>query len=342
MRGVTREQKLALIVGFALLLLVGLLVSDHFSGASKAKIARVEPDSAQPVPPPLSLNIPAPGPAAETHVAASNRPASDDVLQLVLGPSTQTAPPPEVAPPGLTPLVPATNQMASAAGSTPSHDPSRQEASLIQDQIALHGGHLARGADGTWDIHLPGNTIRGVSTTPSAETPRASGALSPNSPDPLRDRRIETVKTHTVKSGETLYQIANRYYGNGNLWNQLAKFNQMDKAATIRVGATIRIPSKEALVGAPAGAAASSPPVRVIQPPQNTRPSPRLTEPERASKPRIELASYTVRRGDTLGGISQRTLGTAKRWQEIADLNKLDDEDAIVAGTVLKIPAKRS
>jgi hypothetical protein len=44
---------------------------------------------------------------------------------------------------------------------------------------------------------------------------------------------------------------------------------------------------------------------------------------------------------DTLGVISQRTLGTAKRWREIAELNKLDDEDLIPAGTVLKVPPMR-
>lgn len=341
MRGVTREQKLALIVGFALLLLVGLLISDHFSGASKAKIARVEPDSSQPVPPPLSLSIPAPGPAAETHVAAPGRSTSDDVLQLVVAPPTTTPPQPEPAPQGLAPLTPAPDRVASGAGSSPSPDPSRQDAGSLQDQITRSGGRLSRGPDGTWNIHLPGNTIHGVSSTPHAPATREATVVAPNSPDPLGDRKLDTVKTHTVRSGETLYQIANRYYGNGNLWNQLAKFNNTDKTGTIRVGATLRIPPKETLVGNAAAAASSNPPVRTIPPPQ-PKPTPRLAEPDKASKPRIELASYTVRKGDTLGTISQKTLGTAKRWQEIAELNKLDDEDAIVAGTVLKIPAKRS
>ncbi|HVZ93612.1 MAG TPA: LysM peptidoglycan-binding domain-containing protein [Phycisphaerales bacterium] len=40
----TREQKLALILGFALVLVVGVLVSDHLSSAGKQQLGRVEPN----------------------------------------------------------------------------------------------------------------------------------------------------------------------------------------------------------------------------------------------------------------------------------------------------------
>jgi hypothetical protein len=33
-------------------------------------------------------------------------------------------------------------------------------------------------------------------------------------------------------------------------------------------------------------------------------------------------------------------LGTSKRTQDIIDLNKLDDEDSITVGAVLKMPAR--
>jgi nucleoid-associated protein YgaU len=56
---------------------------------------------------------------------------------------------------------------------------------------------------------------------------------------------------------------------------------------------------------------------------------------------KIELATYTVKRGDTLGEISRKLLGTSKRWHEIAEFNKLEDGDNIPAGTVLKMPPMR-
>jgi LysM repeat protein len=54
----------------------------------------------------------------------------------------------------------------------------------------------------------------------------------------------------------------------------------------------------------------------------------------------IRYATYTVKAGDTLGHISQRVLGTSHRTQDIIDLNKLEDEDSIPVGTVLKVPVK--
>ena len=58
-------------------------------------------------------------------------------------------------------------------------------------------------------------------------------------------------------------------------------------------------------------------------------------------KHEIKLATYTVRKGDTLGEISLKVLGSSKRWQELAEFNKLEDEDSIAAGTVLKVPPMR-
>ena len=49
-----------------------------------------------------------------------------------------------------------------------------------------------------------------------------------------------------------------------------------------------------------------------------------------------------MKRGDTLGDISKRTLGTSKRWEDILELNKLEDEDDLKPGAVLKLPAKKS
>lgn len=51
---------------------------------------------------------------------------------------------------------------------------------------------------------------------------------------------------------------------------------------------------------------------------------------------------YTVQKGDTLGHISQRMLGTAKRWREIYELNRdqLRSPDRLPIGIELAIPAQ--
>lgn len=50
---------------------------------------------------------------------------------------------------------------------------------------------------------------------------------------------------------------------------------------------------------------------------------------------------YVVQRGDTLSEISQKLLGTARRWKEIQDLNGLDDPQ-VRAGMKLRIPGRTS
>jgi hypothetical protein len=50
--------------------------------------------------------------------------------------------------------------------------------------------------------------------------------------------------------------------------------------------------------------------------------------------------AYTVQPGDTLWGISRRTLGDGKRWREIYDLNRdqISRPEEIRAGMVLRLP----
>ncbi len=45
-----------------------------------------------------------------------------------------------------------------------------------------------------------------------------------------------------------------------------------------------------------------------------------------------------LREGETLGQLSQRTLGTWTRWKEIADLNAITDPNTVSAGTRLQVP----
>lgn len=59
-------------------------------------------------------------------------------------------------------------------------------------------------------------------------------------------------------------------------------------------------------------------------------------EPEAPATP----ATYTVKAGDTLSGIAQKTLGDSKRWPEIHALNRdqISNPNVIRPGMVLKLP----
>jgi LysM repeat protein len=90
---------------------------------------------------------------------------------------------------------------------------------------------------------------------------------------------------HIVKSGETLSVIAVHY---GISYLELARYNGIANPNLIRAGQRLRIPSR---IFAPA----------VVSSPRVDRPAPSEQPPP--STCRGEL-SYTVRRGDSLSGIS--------------------------------------
>jgi nucleoid-associated protein YgaU len=135
-------------------------------------------------------------------------------------------------------------------------------------------------------------------------------------------------RTHRVAEGESLWGIADEYYGDGALYTELAESNggRVGEDGRVRVGASILIPPRDEL-GSPAGAG-----TRVADGSSSREPEPGA-EPDRR---------YTIRKGDTLGEISQRLLGTSKRWREIMELNEdvIDDEDVVPVGVTIKIPSR--
>lgn len=334
MPSVTREQKLALIVGFSLILFVGVLISDHLSSARKASIAKVEPETApvSPVPMTLAAAQPAerpvqpPTPIIDASTTPTNPPVTTGQLQ------------PEHPIASVTEPTRQDDRIAAAPTGLGGNDGN------LAREVEAVGGKLVKGADGSTSIVFPP-----VAPPTSVPEPRREVAntlrTSPITITPVGN--IENLKTHAVASGESLYLIAAKYYGNGNMWKELAKFNGMDNSGAVRVGMKIKVPSKEALLGRTVvnnSPASNDPGLKIIKPAPPV-PSTKTTSPSKpaTSKPgKIELASYTVKRGDTLGDISKRTLGTSKRWEEILELNKLEDEDDLKPGAVLKLPAKKS
>ena len=51
----------------------------------------------------------------------------------------------------------------------------------------------------------------------------------------------EKPKTHTVKSGETLWAIAKKYLGDGSKYTELAKLNKISNPNVIKVGQVIKL-----------------------------------------------------------------------------------------------------
>lgn len=131
----------------------------------------------------------------------------------------------------------------------------------------------------------------------------------------------EPVKNYTVQEGDDLWNIAEKVYGNGYHWVDIAKANNLTDPGTIFTGNQLIIPQ--------------------ITPTQEpTQPSPAsvsqiITQQEALS---ITGSSYTVQSGDTLWDIAVRAYADGYKWTEIAQANNLANPGLIFSGNVLSIP----
>jgi LysM repeat protein len=64
-------------------------------------------------------------------------------------------------------------------------------------------------------------------------------------PKPKEDSGTSTTLRHTVRSGETLWAIAERYYGDGSRYTEIAAANHLSNPSLLRVGQRLSIPGKK-------------------------------------------------------------------------------------------------
>lgn len=122
-----------------------------------------------------------------------------------------------------------------------------------------------------------------------------------------------TTKEHVVVSGESLWSIAEDYYGSGYNWVGLAKANNLTNYE-LEIGQTLTLPE-----------------VIAQEPTATNQEIVNLTNS-------ISENSYTVVKGDTLWDIAVRAYGDGYKWVEIASMNKLENPNIIHAGNVLTLP----
>lgn len=122
----------------------------------------------------------------------------------------------------------------------------------------------------------------------------------------------ETVK---VEKGEHLWAIAEKYYGSGYNWVDIAKENGLKNASQIEVGQELKMPK-----------------VAVIEIKSN-----KVAEAKSEPANKIEGESYTVVKGDHLWSIAVRAYGDGYRWVEIAKNNEIAHPNYIEVGQVLKL-----
>lgn len=331
----TREHKLALLVGFGLVLVVGILISDHFSKARTAQLsADVNADGAE--------NFGAVA-LADPDPALANPIPTDPLAAAMSEPAPMMAAPE----PATRPVEIVMGGSPAPLGERPRIDGSDLAGTVVSygertgGSLGLLGGQsLPHAAEMSAPVAMVPPEPEDDEPVAAAPEPRQAASVLPVSNGPLL--------SHEVVKGDNLTKITTRYYGDKSLWPLLQSYNTGRIAANgmVRQGTTLLIPPKDVLTGrarlaadtraVPAGTAAAQP-----RKPVGKREAEKA--PAKGSKPsRPAPRTYTVKSGDTLGKIAQRHLGASKRWREILDLNKskLGNEDAIQVGMVLALPAE--
>ncbi len=122
-------------------------------------------------------------------------------------------------------------------------------------------------------------------------TPMPTLALSPSmTPEPtvMPQKASDRAQTYTVKSGDSLWTIAQEVYGDGNSWRSIATANNLSNPQFIHVGNEFTLPHVMN------GGQVSS----------------------------ISAETYTVNSGDSLWSIAQEVYGDGFKWTTIYENNK--------------------
>lgn len=151
-----------------------------------------------------------------------------------------------------------------------------------------------------------------TSTVPATLAPTAQTTALPASAP-----RQDEGQRYTIKSGETLCDVAQALLGDRGRWREVYEQNR-DKLPDpdhVRAGITLV--------------------VKAVQRSSSVTTPPRDTSGQCPTGGR----SYTVGRGDTLYSIARRELGNGNRWREIKSLNRLET-DTVVVGSTLVLPPR--
>ncbi|MCA9299418.1 MAG: LysM peptidoglycan-binding domain-containing protein [Phycisphaerales bacterium] len=306
----SREQKLSLVIAFGLVLLVGVLISDHLSRARQLDLVPVGVEESNI----LALDVHAPeGTIRPTRTRSLLDPEGDGgvIHEPIRDPAHDRG---SNARPGALPTEPPAGpsrqgvaergrDLADARPSTGRTIDGpieiRQGSSSMIDRLVDNGGSLIEHALES------GRRMFDEPRSAAIDDGRRADATPGQDPAPNADL-AEPFVWHVVAKGESLSKIASKYYGKATDWTRIAAVNDVRENGVVHVGERLRIPGIEA---------------------------------PRAREQAARLAgTYTVRAGDTLGQIAMKTMGTVREMPRLMELNGLDNANVIRVGMVLKLP----
>ncbi len=153
--------------------------------------------------------------------------------------------------------------------------------------------------------------------------------------------------SYTVKPGDTLFTIAQKYYDDGFKYNEIVTANNMPNENSLEVGQSLTIPKLETMEVMAEATPSPTPEASVTTAAEVAMQTAPTTMVDAGTGgainqtvwgEKISNDTYTVTAGDWLSTISGRAYGDIYAYQKIAEANNITNPDVIEPGTVLKIP----
>jgi nucleoid-associated protein YgaU len=266
----TRENKIALVVGFALILVVGILVSDHFSVARTQQSAELLPardplGSQRRSDPGLLRYTPnrrAPLVADDRGTSPFQSPSAEDGA-----PPAMRFQPPPLPRRGADQPVHASSNTAGAEAEAPDYTFHRiapgesltsickryyGDDSVVRDVARFNGINDPDLIVLDQRLKLPAATTLGIVNGRSTARPRqattpprkASRNDAPR-PDAAPSGSARADETYTVRTGDVLSVIASRTLGSSRRWSEIYELNRdrISDPDHVTVGTVLRLPA---------------------------------------------------------------------------------------------------
>lgn len=128
----------------------------------------------------------------------------------------------------------------------------------------------------------------------------------------------ELLEKVVVEKGDNLWKIAQKQYGSGYNWVDIAKENGLANAGQIEVGQELKLPKTAVIL----------PEKAMVADTETVKPAAPIT---------ISGDSYTVVKGDHLWNIAVAAYGDGYKWIDIARDNNITNPNYIEVNQVLKL-----
>jgi nucleoid-associated protein YgaU len=149
-----------------------------------------------------------------------------------------------------------------------------------------------------------------ITTTQTQQEVQAPPAVEGQVPTSLPE-------TYSVVAGENLWTIAEKQYGSGYNWVDIAEANSLSNPGQIEVGQELKLPQVQA---------------------KESTVEPAAADTTTTTATAISGDTYTVVPGDHLWGIADRAYQDGYQWTKIAEANNLVHPDLLFVGLELKLP----